>query len=70
MALSSDFFGSHAEGSDRSNNADAWHRAFSAKTREEQMNDDTAALSAVTGIILTIVSIGLVLAIASVLLSG
>ena len=43
-----------------------WTDAFSEPTREQQRSDDAAAWRAVTGILLTIVSIGVCLAIFSV----
>jgi len=43
-----------------------WTDAFSERTREEQRIDDASAWRAVTGILLTIVSIGVGLAVFSV----
>jgi hypothetical protein len=43
-----------------------WTDAFSERTREEQRSDDAFAWGAVTGILLTIVSVGVCLAIFSV----
>ncbi|MDA1052372.1 MAG: hypothetical protein O3C40_18085 [Planctomycetota bacterium] len=43
-----------------------WKESFSEKVRNEQLADDTAAWNAVTGLLMTIISIGLSLALFTV----
>ncbi|MBC8354626.1 MAG: hypothetical protein H8E66_21730 [Planctomycetes bacterium] len=43
-----------------------WTESFSEKVRTEQREDDTAAWNAVTGLLMTIISIGLSLALFTV----
>lgn len=43
-----------------------WRESFSEKVRHEQLEDDTAAWNAVTGLLLTIITIGLSLAVLTV----
>jgi hypothetical protein len=43
-----------------------WAETFSEQMREQQLQDDSSAWHAVTGILLTIVSVGLGLAVLSV----
>ncbi len=43
-----------------------WEESFSEKVRTEQREDDSAAWNAVTGLLLTIISIGLSLAVFTV----
>ena len=45
-----------------------WTDAFSEQTREQQLHDDSTAWRAVTGILITIVSVGVCLAVFGVLL--
>jgi hypothetical protein len=45
-----------------------WEHSFSEDRRQEQLHDDSAAWSAVTGILLTIVTVGVCLAVLSVLI--
>jgi hypothetical protein len=47
-------------------NHPTWTHAFTQETREEQIHDDAAAWRAVTGILLTIVTAGVVLALFAV----
>lgn len=43
-----------------------WKESFSEKVRNEQLEDDTAAWNAVTGLLMTIITIGLSLALFTV----
>ncbi len=43
-----------------------WKESFSERVRKEQREDDSAAWNAVTGLLLTIISIGLSLALFTV----
>lgn len=43
-----------------------WKESFTEKVRNEQREDDSAAWNAVTGLLLTIISIGLSLAVFTV----
>ena len=43
-----------------------WNEAFDERVRTEQQEDDSAAWNAVTGLLLTIISIGLSLAVFTV----
>ncbi len=43
-----------------------WKDSFSEKVRNEQLEDDTAAWNAVTGLLLAIISVGLSLALFTV----
>ncbi|MCA9121770.1 MAG: hypothetical protein H6822_07225 [Planctomycetaceae bacterium] len=43
-----------------------WKESFDERVRKEQREDDTAAWNAVTGLLLTIISIGLSLALFTV----
>ena len=43
-----------------------WRESFSEKVRTEQLEDDTAAWNAVTGLLMTIITIGLSLAVLTV----
>ncbi len=43
-----------------------WRESFSEKVRGEQLEDDTAAWNAVTGLLMAIISIGLSLALFTV----
>ncbi len=54
--------------SDSGHGADqkVWNEAFDARVRTEQREDDTAAWNAVTGLLMTIISIGLSLALFTV----
>lgn len=46
----------------------AWTHAFSEQTRDEQLHDDSTAWRTVTGILITIVTVGVCLAVFGVLL--
>lgn len=52
--------------SDHSGDQSVWNESFSERVRQEQREDDTAAWNAVTGLLLTIISIGLSLALFTV----
>ncbi len=43
-----------------------WSESFSETTQQEQMDDDAAAWRAVTGLLLTIISVGVLLALFTV----
>ena len=43
-----------------------WNETFSEQVRNEQLKDDSAAWNAVTGLLMTIISIGLSLALFTV----
>lgn len=43
-----------------------WKESFDERVRNEQMEDDTAAWNAVTGLLMTIITIGLSLALFTV----
>ena len=43
-----------------------WKASFTEKVRQEQLQDDSAAWNAVTGLLLTIIGIGLTLALFTV----
>jgi hypothetical protein len=43
-----------------------WNETFSEQARNEQLKDDSAAWNAVTGLLMTIISIGLSLALFTV----
>jgi len=46
-----------------------WESSFNETTREEQMKEDSSAWNAVTGLLLAIISIGVVLALFTVWMS-
>lgn len=47
-----------------------WESAFNEATRQEQMEDDSNAWHIVTGLLLAIVTIGVLLAVFTVWISG
>ena len=47
----------------------AWKAAFTEKTRDEQLDEDLFASKTVCGVLITIVSLGLLLGIVGVLLA-
>jgi hypothetical protein len=52
-----------SEMSDHQGNRPVWEAAFSEETRAEQMQEDSAAWHAVTGLLLAIISAGVCLAV-------
>jgi len=52
--------------SEHEHNQSVWKASFSEKVRGEQLEDDSAAWNAVTGLLMTIISIGLSLALFTV----
>lgn len=55
---------------DSETNHPVWESAFNEATRQEQMEDDSTAWHIVTGLLLAIVSMGVLLAIFTVWISA